>query len=147
MQETPLSPFLHAHDYEKIFSTWKGKKIAVCGHLRPDGDCIGSQVAFTRFLRDHGVDAVAVLADEIPRNLTSFVGKTPFIDPQSENLKGRDAVLVDCADSNRIGKELLDRFPRILLNIDHHISNPEFAENNLVAPHASATAEILAELF
>jgi len=147
MQETPLSPILCAHDYEALFSQWKGRKVAVCGHLRPDGDCIGSQVALTRFLRDRDIDAVAVLADEVPRTLESFIGKTPFVDAGSEDLTGRDAILVDCADAGRIGKVLADRFSRIILNIDHHISNPAFAEHNLVVSHASATAEILAELF
>ncbi|MCD8483056.1 MAG: DHH family phosphoesterase [Verrucomicrobia bacterium] len=37
-----------------------GRKVVVLGHIRPDGDCIGSQVALVRFLKAKGVDAVAV---------------------------------------------------------------------------------------
>ena len=31
--------------FEKLLSTLDGKKIAVLGHVRPDADCIGAQLA------------------------------------------------------------------------------------------------------
>lgn len=147
MSETPLGPAFHAETYKQLFQSWTGKKIAVCGHLRPDGDCIGSQVALCRFLRDQGIEAVAVQADEIPRILETFVGNTPFDSERDFDPVGWDAVTVDCADADRIGKEWREKLPPFLFNVDHHISNPDYAENNLVVAHASATAEILAELF
>ena len=55
--------------------------ILVLGHRRPDGDCIGSQVALTRILLSLGKDARAVNEDPIPRTLQKFVGDTPFYSP------------------------------------------------------------------
>ncbi|MDA0848669.1 MAG: DHH family phosphoesterase, partial [Verrucomicrobia bacterium] len=38
----------------------ENKKVAVIGHVRPDGDCIGSTVAMVRILRNQGIDALGV---------------------------------------------------------------------------------------
>ena len=53
------------------------------------------------------------------------------------------AITVDCADVKRIGSDLNARFPDIFLNIDHHISNKEYAQHIIVVGTASATTEIL----
>ena len=125
----------------------KGKPVLVLGHRRPDGDCIGSQVGLTRVLIELGVDARAVNQDPIPRTLKKFVGNTPFFIPGE--IEGNDftIVTVDCADKHRIGEELSKRFPEVFLNIDHHVSNNNYAKTNFVLPDASATGEILAKFF
>ncbi|MEM9018623.1 MAG: DHH family phosphoesterase, partial [Verrucomicrobiota bacterium] len=147
MTDLPLSPLLHRQTFQELISSWSGKKLAVCGHLRPDGDCIGSQVALCRFLKDQGIEAVAVQEDHIPKNLEGFIGDTPFVSANDFDSEGWEAVTVDCADAARIGKSLREKLPDTLFNVDHHISNPEYAEHNLIVPHSCATAEILAELF
>ena len=118
--------------FSNAFSQLAGKSVVVLGHRRPDGDCIGSQVALTRVLRTRGIDAWAVNADPIPRTLQKFVGDTPFFRP--DEVYGDDivAVTVDCADHKRVGDELAARFPNIFLNVDHHVSNDGYAEINLV---------------
>jgi len=125
----------------------RGHRVAVLGHRRPDGDCIGSQVALTRVLNATGIEALAVNIDPVPRTLKAFVGDTPFFLaadlPAGEFL----AVSVDCADHARVGGSVRDRFPNVLLNIDHHVSNTLYAEENIILPEACATGEILAGLF
>ncbi|MBT3666114.1 MAG: bifunctional oligoribonuclease/PAP phosphatase NrnA [Opitutae bacterium] len=125
----------------------RGKPVLVLGHRRPDGDCIGSQVGLTRILIELGIDARAVNQDPIPRTLKKFVGNTPFFSP--EEIEGNDftIVTVDCADKHRIGEELSKRFPQVFLNIDHHVSNNNYATINFVLSDASATGEILAKFF
>ena len=117
------------------------------GHRRPDGDCIGSQVALTRILRAIGINAIAVNNDPVPRTLQKFVGDTPFTDPQGIEAGDYKIVTVDCADHARVGDELRERFPSVFLNVDHHVSNTKFAEHNFVLSDASATGEILAKFF
>lgn len=125
----------------------RGQRIAVAGHLRPDGDCIGSQVGLTRMLRAQGFDACAVNGDAIPRVLKDFVGDTPFVTPDALPEGEMKLLTVDCADELRHGRPLRERFGRVDLGIDHHISNTHYAGINLVDPHAAATAEILTGLF
>ena len=138
-------------EFSRGFSSFlkrlEGKQVAVLGHLRPDGDSIGSQIALCRVLRDRGVDAIAISPDPIPRVLRSFVGNTPFHSDGKFEIGGRGAICVDCADVVRIGKALRKEFTKFLVNIDHHISNRNYAELNIVAPHASATSEVLAGIF
>lgn len=134
--------------FQELLDAVRGRPVAVCGHMRPDGDCIGSQVALTRVLRALGVDAVAVNRHEVPRDIAPFVGDTPFLLWDAFTpAKGCLAVNVDCADPIRVSQKLLDLFPEPLANIDHHISNPGYARINIVEADSAATAEVMAGLF
>jgi phosphoesterase RecJ-like protein len=138
----------HSPAFRALLDGLRGKPVAVLGHMRPDGDCIGSQVAMTRGLRAAGVDAVAVNQDPVPRLLAEFVGDTPWRRAADFTpAPGTLAVCVDCADITRIGPRLRELFPKPFLAVDHHVSNDNFAENNLVLAETSATAEVLAGFF
>ena len=125
----------------------KGKQVAVCSHLRPDGDCVGSTIATVRIMNQLGIPAVGLNRDEVPANLKTFIADTPLLLAADFQPEEHIAVTVDCADKKRIGDRLMDLFPEVVLNIDHHISNKAYALENLVVSEASATAEILAGIF
>lgn len=125
----------------------KGRQVAVCSHMRPDGDCIGSTVATVRMMNQLGIRALGVNQDEVPANVKAFVGDTPLLRATDFHPDKHVAVTVDCADKKRIGERLTEFFPEIALNIDHHISNKAYAVENLIVADASATAEILAGIF
>ncbi len=136
-----------SQQFEKLLRALDGKKIAVLGHVRPDGDCIGAQIALCRILRSRGIDAVCVNRHEVPFNLKKFVAGTPFFSEENFVNDGRIAVSVDCSGVSRIGNEFLAKsFARgIFAQIDHHESNEFFAETeNIVVKTAAATSEILA---
>lgn len=124
----------------------RGRRIAVIGHARPDGDCIGSQVALARVLAVTGHEAVCLNPDPVPRRLQFLVGDTPFLRPDAFRPDGYAAVFVDCADRDRPGAQVKAWFPQPLGNIDHHLSGAGYAEHNLVDSGSAATAEILAGL-
>jgi phosphoesterase RecJ-like protein len=79
------------------------------------------------------------------------------IPPAQRNLEGShliiqevknpfDLVIVlDCSDRERVGK-VFESIPVPDLNIDHHITNNNFAKINIVNPQAVATAEIVVDL-
>ena len=124
-----------------------GKRVAVLGHVRPDGDCIGAQLALCRILRSRGVDAVCVNHHRVPYNLKNFVRDTPFFheDEFGNGDGGRIAVAVDCGNLSRLGKTLLEKaFPQgVFAAIDHHATNEFFAsEENIVIPNAAATCHM-----
>ena len=59
-----MSVFLsQSESFSQLVQELLGRVVLVLGHRRPDGDCIGSQVALTRILRSRGIDAQAVNAD------------------------------------------------------------------------------------
>ncbi len=119
-------------------------RVAVFGHIRPDGDCIGSQVALTRMLRALGIDAVAVNHHEVPKNCSAFVGDTPFYLASGFDFSDCAIATTDCADMRRLGPEFAEAPRDVLLNVDHHISNTRYGVHNFIHAETSATAEILA---
>ncbi len=125
----------------------KGHKVAVLGHQRPDGDCIGSTVAVVRVLKSLGIDAIGLNRDATPNTLEAFVGDTPMALAEDFTSDGHIAVSVDCADFKRVGDRLNELFPEVALNVDHHISNKLYGTENIVIGTACATAEILAGFY
>ena len=133
-----------AESFAALLAALAGRKVAVVGHARPDGDCIGSQVALARILAAAGRDAVCVNSDPVPRRLQFLVGDTPFLLTENLRLDGHAAIFVDCADHGRAGERLKALFPAPAGNIDHHLSNTGYGGINLVDSASAATCEILA---
>ena len=133
--------------FAKVIDSFKGQKVAVLGHQRPDGDCIGSTVALVRMLRSLGIDSIGLNRDATPATLSTFVGDTPMALAEDFSPSGHFAFSVDCADFKRFGSRLNELFPKVGLNVDHHISNKLYGTENLVIATAAATAEILAGFF
>ncbi|WP_269537923.1 DHH family phosphoesterase [Cerasicoccus fimbriatus] len=133
--------------FAELLAAVKGRRVAVLGHMRPDGDCIGSQVALTRVLNAIGSDAVAVNRHQVPRDIEPIVKDTPFLLWNEFENNDHIPINVDCADPIRVSQKLIDIFPQTYANIDHHISNPDYAELNIIDADCAATAELLAGMF
>lgn len=143
-----MNPFLaESSSFSSAISQLDERPVLVVGHCRPDGDCIGSQVALTRVLLALGKDARAVNQDPVPRTLEKFVCDTPFYLAEEAPEGNFQVISVDCADRDRVGAHFLRRFPTIDLNVDHHLSNTRYGIQNFIFPEASATGEILAKFF
>jgi phosphoesterase RecJ-like protein len=118
------------------------QRISVVSHIRPDGDAVGSLLGLGLGLRAAGKQVQMVLSDGVPANFRHLTGSQQITNRFGA---GSDLVVVlDCSDLTRVGNALsADTVPDV--NIDHHITNLNFAKLNLVDTSAVATAEILAE--
>lgn len=132
--------------FGELLERLQGKRVCVIGHVRPDGDCIGSQVALTRLLIDQGVNTVAVNQHPVPSNMAAFAEGTPFFTADAADLTDRIALAVDCASRERIGDNLNDTIETFAGNLDHHVTNTQYANVNIVDAEATATAELIAGL-
>ena len=136
-------------DFARLLKTLEGRRVAVVGHARPDGDCIGSQVALARVLAARGIDVICVNGDAVPRRLQFLTEGMKFF--RSAEVAGapddRVAIFVDCADQARVGERLKAHYAAPVAVIDHHLSNVGFAATNLVDSASAATCEILAGVF
>src|SRR5277367_5585142 len=94
--------------FAALLEAVKGQKTAVVGHARPDGDCIGSQVALARVLRADGHEAVCVNPDGVPRRLQYVARGETFLHSDEVLRRGEKspAIYVDCADHGRAGSKL-----------------------------------------
>lgn len=135
-----------AETLDSLVRGLKGRKVAVLGHMRPDGDCIGSQTALCRILLALGADARCANRHRPPPNLLAYVeGLTFDTEEGFQRRPGEIAVAVDCADLGRIGGTLTDGYTEGLeANIDHHVSNTSFAKVNVMVEDAAATCHVLA---
>ena len=118
--------------------------ILLASHIRPDGDAIGSLLALGLALRNAGKDVQMVLPDGLPAAFSHLEG----IELIQKEVEGDidTFIVLDCGDFNRV-HENLRSFGTPAINIDHHITNDNFAEINLVETDSVATASILADHF
>lgn len=119
------------------------QRILVVSHIRPDGDAVGSLLGLGLSLQAAGRDVQMVLSDGVPSSFRYLDG-SELVRNKPEGSFDFTCVL-DCSDLKRTG-EALNGYSPPDLNVDHHITNLNFARINLVDTAAVATAEILAEL-
>ena len=116
--------------------------ILIVSHLRPDGDAVGSLIGLGLALQEIGKDVQLVLADGLPSNF-KFLSGAKLV---KRKAKGQFdlTIALDSADQDRVGGAI-EKNAKVDINIDHHPTNPNFAEINLIDAKAVATAAILAE--
>lgn len=121
----------------------RAQRILTVSHIRPDGDAVGSLLGLGLSLQAAGKEVQMVLEDGVPRNFR-FLEKSSLIQKRPQG--DFDLIIVvDCSDLRRVGGAL-DGYAKPHVNIDHHVTNLNFAEINIVDTFAVATAEILAWL-
>ncbi len=120
----------------------EAERILITGHIRPDGDAIGSMLGLGLALEEAGKNVQMVLPAGLPHVFEHLEG-TALI---QEEVEGDidTFISVDCAEFPRIHEEL-QSFGEPHINIDHHITNTNYAEINLVEADSVATASILTE--
>ena len=136
-----------AEAFATLLGELRGRPVVVIGHQRPDGDCIGSQVALCRVLRARGIDAICINPDHIPRRIRFLAGDTPFFQRDEIQHTGRIALYTDCADHDRAGDRMRELYPEPWGCFDHHLSNRGYARFNFVDTASAATAEVLTGMF
>jgi phosphoesterase RecJ-like protein len=121
----------------------QSRTICVVGHVRPDGDCIGSQLGLSLALRNEGKKVTCWNEDPLP-------GKLAFLDPERlvqrprRGLKFDCVIATDAASFERLGKTgacITQR--KLFINIDHHASNTRYADINWVSPREASSGEII----
>jgi phosphoesterase RecJ-like protein len=129
-------------------------KFLIISHDFPDGDCLGSQLAFFELLKILNKKVTMFCSSEIPYQY-SFLPNSDLIENDFEKINksclDRSCVCIclDCADEKRFSLDiaLVRQRTAILINIDHHPGNTRFGDINITDPDKSATAEILYEFF
>ncbi len=130
--------------------------IVILSHYNPDGDAIGSSVAWHHYLESLGKDSKIVLPNDFPQNLKWIKGsETALIGNQNIEqaeafIAGADVLLCnDFQSFSRIDKleEAARKSNAIKVLIDHHIE-PEVEQFDLIFSNqkSSSTAELTFEL-
>ena len=123
------------------------KRIGISGHIRPDGDCVGSCLALYQYLVKCMPDAYVKVYLEQPAEIFSEIKGFDDIETSfSEEEKFDVYFALDC-NEERLGeaKEYY-KSAKKRINIDHHISNAGCGDVNLVLPKVGSTCEVLYDL-
>ena len=123
------------------------QSVAVSGHVRPDGDCVGSTLAVYNYIKDYYPDIKARLYLEPSPNIFKFMQRADEIDSSYADDTVYDLFIAcDCSDTDRLGSaaKYFESAKRTLC-IDH-VTNGAFADANYIFPDASSTCELVFEL-
>ena len=138
---------VHPKIVDRIVEAIKASEtICVVGHVRPDGDCIGSQLGLTLALINAGKNVTCWNQDTLPAKLAFLDPKKLIQTPE----KGRQfdcVIATDCASLERLGTTaecITER--KLFINIDHHASNTRYADINWIAAREPSTGELIFRL-
>lgn len=118
--------------------------VGISGHVRPDGDCVGSTMAVYNYIVTyHPEIEVDIYLESIP-DVFRFIKNTEKIQMTGEDKRYDLFIVLDCGDKERLGSNVkyYEMASRTLC-IDHHASNQAFAEENYIIPDASSTCELV----
>lgn len=128
---------------EKIKSS---KKSLVLSHQNPDGDTLGSMLALGALLKKSGHVVDHVISDPVPE-IYKFLPYTNLVKmPEDKELQTSFdlAFSLDCGSIKRLGRaRSLWEKATTTINIDHHISNENFAKLNWIEPEATSTGQLV----
>lgn len=124
------------------------KTVAIAGHVRPDGDCVGSCLATYNYIKTWYPDIQVDLYLEPIPNIFKFLKNAEQIHNSCESEQKYDLCIVqDCGDTGRLGNAVkYFETAKKTVCIDHHVSNDSFADENYIFPEASSTSELIFEL-
>ncbi len=142
--ELPQSPFVEA--FRKM------RRPLTLGHVTPDADAIGAALGLATAMRNRGIEATCGLPEGCVAGKLGFMLRlgegTPLATCWTPDGTYDSVIMLDTATAKRIniGPSVDIEGPLPTFNIDHHITNTDFARHNWVDPHATSTCEIVTRL-
>ena len=124
----------------------KNRTFCIAGHIRPDGDCVGSQLGLALALQNEGKKVVCWNEDSVPQKYKFLNDKELFQKPK-RGLKFDCVIATDCASFERLGKVVpCISHRKILINIDHHESNTRYGDINWISAREPSCGELIYRL-
>jgi phosphoesterase RecJ-like protein len=124
----------------------EAKSVVLASHLNPDGDTLGCALALQWVLEGMGKQVIALSSDGVPEIYRFLPGSEKIL--TTTERRGFDvAVVCDTGSPERIGKAKGAVFSaRVVVDIDHHVTEGAFGDIRIQQPKAAATAEIVYRL-
>lgn len=121
------------------------RSVAIAGHIRPDGDAVGSCLGLYHYLKENYPEIQAsVYLEKIPNAYRIIPGVEEVIHDFGETGEFDLFFCLDCADEFRLGKAgHFRKLAQRTICIDHHISNQGFGDVDYIVPDASSTSELV----
>ena len=125
----------------------QAKRIGISGHIRPDGDCVGSCMGLYLYLKKVRPDAHIRVFLEKPADIFRCIRGVEEINSDFGEQEAFDVFFcLDTAADRLGGAEEYFHAAAKKINIDHHVSNSGCGDVNYVIPEASSTSELIYNL-
>ena len=126
----------------ELFNNIGSSSNLITGHINPDGDALGSALAFKLILDSKGIssDVCFDIKGNIPSNLNHL--PINLISNNAMN-KYENVYVFDCGNSERLGslEEIALKSDQVIV-IDHHI-DPSFGDIQVIDSTAASTTQVL----
>ena len=127
----------------------QGGTFMVCGHVNPDGDCIGSTLAMVHLLESLGKRVTGLLADDalLDDSLSYMTGAEALV-PASQELPPAEVfIAVDVPTHERMGNGARYHIAAAhTITLDHHAVDERISDLTYVDPSIAAAAMLVWEL-
>jgi phosphoesterase RecJ-like protein len=124
----------------------QNKTFCIVGHIRPDGDCVGSQIGLALALQSEGKRVVCWNEDVVPDKYR-FLNRDGLFQKPKPGMKFDCVIATDCASFERLGRAgKCVAHRKVLINIDHHESNTRYGDINWVSAREPSTGELIYRL-
>lgn len=123
----------------------EAESIAILGHVRPDGDCVGSCLAVWNYLEELYPGKNIQVYLEKPPVKFNYLKHFESISQDAQTGICYDlCICLDSGDKSRLGEfgVYLDTAKKSIC-LDHHITNTGYAQENIVQAQISSTCEVL----
>lgn len=123
------------------------KTIGISGHIRPDGDCVGSTMGLYLYIKKTKPEADVHIFLEEPSEVFSCIKDVELIEDAEKYSGSFDMFFaVDCGKERLGAAERLFDEAKCTINIDHHVSNPGTGHYNYIVPDASSASELVYDI-
>ncbi len=122
--------------FEKIQNA---SNIVLVSHINPDGDALGSELGMYALLKNAGKK---VTVFNVTKPLPQYLDFLPNFNKVTNVLPKNYDLLIsfDCGSFDRLGIEKKETF---LINFDHHISNTNYGDINIIDAKAASTSQVV----
>ena len=120
------------------------KTVGIGGHIRPDGDCVGSCMALYLYIRTYFPDIDVNVYLDHPKPIFGHIECIDEIKTEADDRVFDLFITCDVSARDRLAlTDNLFEHAKKTVCIDHHVSNDAFAELNYIRPEASSTSELV----
>ena len=121
--------------YKKIWNKIEeSNNIVLISHVNPDGDALGSSLSMYNILKNMNKNVTIVNMTD----LAPYLDFLPNYNKVKKQLPKNIDLMIsfDCGSFDRLG---IEEKPSFLINLDHHISNTNYGDMNLIEEAASTS--------
>ncbi|MFW6286720.1 MAG: DHH family phosphoesterase [Candidatus Sumerlaeota bacterium] len=120
------------------------ERVLICGHMRPDGDCIGSMSAMGRYLSAKGKEVRYFFLGPVQSVFQDILPAEPS-QGFPVDFNADVTLCVDSSSRTRFGQDFQPK--GAVVNIDHHHDNDAYGDLNWIGPEYAAVGQMLVDFF